>query len=46
MVKHLLSQLNVEIKSECISIKKKTGEMIIAGELYEKINAADSMWKI
>lgn len=39
-------QLKVEIKTQFISVKKKTGEMIIEGELYDRINAGESVWKI
>lgn len=31
--------LNVVLKTDSVSIKKKTGEVIIEGELYEKINS-------
>jgi hypothetical protein len=41
-----LIQVDVKMKSDRISIKKKTGELIVEGELVEKINAAESIWKI
>lgn len=39
-------QLKVQLKSNSISIRKNTGEIIIEGELVERINASESMWKV
>jgi len=39
-------QITVQLKNDHISIKKKTGETVIDGNLVERINSGDSVWKI
>lgn len=41
-----LWKLKVTLKASSVSIRKTTGEVIIEGELAERINASESMWKI
>ena len=38
--------VTVQFKSDSVSISKKTGEKILEGQLYEKINSGDSYWKL
>lgn len=39
-------QLKVQFKPNSISIKRTTGETIIEGELVERINTSESVWKV
>jgi hypothetical protein len=39
-------KIEVKLKNDSISIKKKTGELIIEGNFVEKINSSESIWKI
>ena len=34
------------MESKHLSVKDKNGKVIIEGELYEKIDASESVWKI
>jgi hypothetical protein len=36
----------VKIDSKKISVKDKNGNIIIEGELYEKIDSSESVWKV
>ena len=38
--------LKVKIDTKHISVKDKNGNVIIEGELYEKIDSSESVWKI